>query len=116
LARLFAANLASKRVDGRHAIGRIGANGGDCPERRVTWEIPHYLLQSLIKAAEGPNSRLSRALGSDLEGKISPILYLIAIPMAFVLQWISEGIYVLVALMWLIPDRRIEISLKEKGE
>jgi uncharacterized membrane protein len=75
--------------------------------------IAYYILQSLIKAAEGPNSRLSQALGRDFKGKVSPILYIIAIPMAFILQWISEAIYVRVALMWLIPDRRIEIRLKE---
>jgi len=51
---------------------------------------------------------LKAALGSDLKGKISPLLYAVAIPLAFVNRWVAVGIYVLVALMWLVPDRRIE--------
>jgi uncharacterized membrane protein len=73
--------------------------------------IAYYLLQSLIKTEEGPNSQLSVALGKDLKGKLSPILYIIAIPMAFILQWVSDVIYVSVALMWLVPDKRIESRL-----
>jgi uncharacterized membrane protein len=76
--------------------------------------IAYYVLQSLIKSEEGPASHLSLALGGDFKGKVSPILYLIAIPMAFILQWVSEALYVCVALMWLIPDRRIESRLTEK--
>ena len=76
--------------------------------------IAYYVLQSLIKSEEGPGSGISLALGSDLKGKLSPLLYLVAIPMAFVLQWISDAIYVCVALMWLVPDRRIEAKLTEK--
>ena len=70
--------------------------------------IAYYVLQSFIRIEEGPNSHLSLALGIDVKGKLSPILYLIAIPMAFILQWISDAIYVLVTLIWLVPDRRIE--------
>ena len=66
--------------------------------------IAYYILQSLIKATEGPTSRLSRVLGTDLKGKASPLLYLISIPMAFVVQWVSVAIYVFVALIWLVPD------------
>lgn len=76
--------------------------------------IAYYVLQSFIKTEEGPNSRLSLALGRDLKGKLSPILYLLAIPMAFVLQWVSDTIYVIVALMWLVPDRRIERQIGEQ--
>jgi hypothetical protein len=54
------------------------------------------------------------ALGRDIKGTISPIPYVIAIHMAFLEHWVSYGIYVLVALMWLIPDRRIEANLKER--
>ena len=75
--------------------------------------IAYYILQSLIKATEGPTSRLSRVLGTDLKGKASPLLYLISIPVAFVVPWISVAIYVFVALIWLVRDRRIEIQLKE---
>jgi uncharacterized membrane protein len=70
--------------------------------------IAYYILQTTIVASQGPNSKLAAALGGDLKGKASPVLYLVAIPMAFVTRWISLGLYVFVALMWLVPDRRIE--------
>ena len=70
--------------------------------------IAYYILQSAIVAEQGPGSRLAEALGRDLKGKISPVLYLAAIPLAFVKEWIADCIYVIVALMWLIPDPRIE--------
>ncbi len=70
--------------------------------------IAYYILARRIIIAEGKQSLLAAAIGSDVKGKISPVLYLIAIPLAFVSQWIAGGLYVLVALMWLIPDRRIE--------
>jgi uncharacterized membrane protein len=54
------------------------------------------------------NPRLAAAVGKDVKGKISAVLYLVAIPLAFVHQLIADGIYVCVALMWLVPDRRIE--------
>ncbi len=74
--------------------------------------IAYYILQSLIVAQHGANSKLRAAIGKDIKGKISPLLYLAAIPLAFVNQWISDAIYVLVALIWLIPDRRIEVKVK----
>ena len=70
--------------------------------------IAYYILQTLILRAHGPDFPLREALGRDLKGKVSPLLYLSAIVMAFVSQWIAVGIYVLVALIWLVPDRRIE--------
>jgi uncharacterized membrane protein len=70
--------------------------------------IAYYILQTLILKAHGPDFPLKVALGRDMKGKISPVLYLSAIVLAFVNPWIAVGIYVLVALMWLIPDRRIE--------
>jgi TMEM175 potassium channel family protein len=70
--------------------------------------IAYYLLQSAIVAAEGPDSKLAAALGRDLKGKISPVVYAAAIPLAFVREWIADILYVTVALLWLIPDRRIE--------
>ncbi len=51
---------------------------------------------------------LAKALGSDLKGKLSPLLYIAGIVLAFVSPWLSMGLYVLVAIMWLVPDRRIE--------
>ena len=70
--------------------------------------IAYYLLQKAILHKEGPNSTLSRALGKDVKGKLSPLLYLAAILLSFINPMISGAIYVFIALMWLIPDRRIE--------
>jgi uncharacterized membrane protein len=70
--------------------------------------IAYYLLQLAIIADQGTGSVLKRAIGTDIKGKVSPILYLIAIPAAFHVQWLAEAIYVGVAFMWLVPDRRIE--------
>ena len=75
--------------------------------------IAYYLLQKAIMRTHGEHSVLAHALGSDIKGKISPLLYAAAIPLAFVLPWLSIAIYVLVALLWLIPDRRIESALRE---
>jgi uncharacterized membrane protein len=74
----------------------------------VAWTI----LQKALLTEHGPGSKLAEALGDDFKGKISAALYVAAIPLAFVNQWISDAIYVVVALMWLIPDRRIEARLK----
>jgi uncharacterized membrane protein len=74
--------------------------------------ISYFILQSAIKAEQGPDSKLAVALGKDAKGKVSPIMYLAAIPLAFVNKWIAFGLYVAVALMWLIPDRRIEATLE----
>jgi uncharacterized membrane protein len=73
--------------------------------------IAYPIVQNAIIANQGEGSKLKAALGRDMKGKISTLLYVIAIPMAFVNQWISDAIYVLVALMWLIPDPRIESRL-----
>jgi uncharacterized membrane protein len=70
--------------------------------------IAYYLLQLAIVHRHGRRSVLARALGGDLKGKISPLLYIAAIALAFVDARISVAIYALVAVMWLIPDRRIE--------
>ena len=78
--------------------------------------IAYKLLSSAILREQGANSLLASALGRDVKGTISPILYVIAIPMAFLEHWVSYGMYVIVALMWLIPDRRIEVHLKERKE
>jgi uncharacterized membrane protein len=75
--------------------------------------IAYYILQRLIIKQQGPNSKLKTAIGKDIKGKISPLVYIVAIPLAFVHQWISDALYVSVALMWLIPDRRIESKLSE---
>ena len=78
--------------------------------------LAYYILQNQIVASEGPESRLARALGKDAKGKISPALYAAAIPLAFVSRWVAFGLYVTVALMWLVPDRRIETMVVGAGE
>jgi uncharacterized membrane protein len=70
--------------------------------------IAYFILQQVIIASQGAESILKMAVGRDLKGKVSPILYATAIPAAFHEPWIAGGIYVFVALMWLVPDRRIE--------
>jgi uncharacterized membrane protein len=70
--------------------------------------IAYTILQMTIIASQGPHSKLRAAVGNDTKGKISAALYAIAIPMAFMNEWISDAIYVAVALIWLVPDRRIE--------
>ena len=75
--------------------------------------IAYLLLQSVIIADQGWHSKLAAAVGQDLKGKISLILYAVAIPLAFVREWAADAIYVAVALMWLVPDRRIESTVTD---
>jgi uncharacterized membrane protein len=75
--------------------------------------IAYYLLQRAILHKQGRQSLLAHALGADLKGKLSPVLYLTAIGLAFVLPWISIAIYAFVAALWLVPDRRIEKVARE---
>jgi uncharacterized membrane protein len=70
--------------------------------------IAYYVLELAIIRAQGPDSILKKAVGRDLKGKLSPLLYILAIVGTLVSPWIAEAIYVAVALIWLIPDRRIE--------
>jgi uncharacterized membrane protein len=78
--------------------------------------IAYKLLQGAIIRNEGPDSLLARAVGRDMKGWVSPIMYVLAIPCAFLSTWIACGLYVAVALMWLIPDRRIErVLVAEAG-
>jgi uncharacterized membrane protein len=78
--------------------------------------IAYYILQGTIVRAHGRDSVLGQALGADWKGKLSPIFYLAAIPLAFVNTWISSGLYTLVALLWIVPDRRIERTLAAMRE
>jgi uncharacterized membrane protein len=75
--------------------------------------IAYYLLQTAIVTVNGADSSLAKALGDDVKGKISPLLYILGIALAFVSPWLSIAMYVLVALIWLIPDRRIEKAIAE---
>ena len=77
--------------------------------------IAYWLLQQAIIAAQGEASVLRRAIGSDWKGKLSPLFYLVAIPAAFWHTGISLALYVGVALLWLVPDRRIERELGARG-
>ena len=73
--------------------------------------IAYFVLQQSIIRSQGPESALKAAIGNDWKGKLSPFLYLVAIGASFWVQWIALALYVLVALLWLIPDRRIERHL-----
>jgi uncharacterized membrane protein len=75
--------------------------------------IAYILLQYLIIDSQGTNSLLKRAVGSDWKGKSSPLIYLIATLSTFWSPWLAQGLYVLVALLWLVPDRRIENVMSE---
>jgi uncharacterized membrane protein len=73
--------------------------------------IAYYILQYVIIAQEGRGSLLASALGKDWKGKVSPVFYLLGIMLAFKSPWLASALYALVALMWLVPDRRIEQTL-----
>lgn len=75
--------------------------------------IAYYILQQRIIASQGPDGELQRAIGGDWKGKASPFLYVLAIALAFVRPALAMTVYVLVALMWVVPDRRIERMLTE---
>jgi uncharacterized membrane protein len=75
--------------------------------------LAYFILQGVIIASEGADSVLKKAVGSDWKGKLSLALYLVAIVTSVRSSWAAQAIYVLVALIWLIPDRRIEHALRE---
>ena len=77
--------------------------------------IAYFWLQQLIIASQGAHSVLKKAVGGDWKGKLSPIAYAIAIPCALWVPWIALSIYVVIALIWLVPDRRIEHVLAADG-
>jgi len=74
----------------------------------------YFLLQHAIFRTEGADSRLRRALGNDLKGKLSPVLYLLGSGLAFVSTWLAMGLYTVVAVIWLVPDRRVERFIAEQ--
>jgi uncharacterized membrane protein len=76
--------------------------------------IAHWILQRRIIASQGVDSILKRAIGSDWKGKLSALLYVAGIALAFISPWLAVSIYVLAAIMWVIPDRRIERVLIRK--
>jgi uncharacterized membrane protein len=78
--------------------------------------IAYFILQNRIIKSHGPDSILAKAIGKDIKGKASPILYFIAICSTYFSSWIAGAIYALVALIWLIPDKRIELILAHDAE
>ncbi len=73
--------------------------------------VAFFVLVRVLISVHGRESALAIAIGRDFKGKISPVFYLAAIPLSFVSAWLAYTLYVLVAVMWLIPDRRIEKAL-----
>lgn len=74
--------------------------------------VAYFILQATIISDQGSSSRLAAAIGRDLKGKTSPLLYAAGIGASFVDRWIAMAFYVTVALMWLVPDRRIESTVR----
>ena len=78
--------------------------------------VAYYILQSRIVATVGPGSALAKSIGRDLKGKLSPILYAAGIGLSFIEPWAAGLVYTLVAIMWVIPDRRVARVVDENGE
>ena len=74
----------------------------------------YYILQSTLVHAQDPDSKLRKALGADTKGKLSPLLYCLGIGLTFADRWLGLAVYVAVALIWLVPDRRIERQVTAK--
>ena len=75
--------------------------------------LAYFILQHAIIASQGPGSVLRKAIGNDWKGKLSPLLYVAGIFSSLFSSWTAQGIYVFVAVLWLIPDRRIEHALRQ---
>ena len=73
--------------------------------------IAYYILSRALVALHGNDSAIAVALGKDFKGKISIVIYMIAIPLSFFRSWMGCALYIMVAVMWLIPDRRIERTI-----
>ena len=78
--------------------------------------LAYYILARTLVAHHGPESVLAAALGTDFKGRISILIYILAIAAAFAVPWVAVALYAIVALMWLIPDRRFERVLLEHGK
>jgi uncharacterized membrane protein len=76
--------------------------------------VSYYILQRAIIRDQGEGSLIAAAVGRDLKGKISPVLYTAAVPLAYISRWISVTLYVVVAAIWLVPDRRMENHIVER--
>ncbi len=80
---------------------------------RVLWANLHLLFWLSLVSLHGSDSVIAIALGRDFKGKVSTMIYLVAIPLAFFKSWLAFAFYVLVAAMWLVPDRRIEKTIAQ---
>lgn len=78
--------------------------------------IAYYVLTLVLTRCQNTNTALAAALGSDVKGKVSVVIYLAAIPLAFVLPWLALALYAAVAALWLVPDTRIEKSHTAEGD
>ena len=78
--------------------------------------IAYFILKTAIVNEMGPDSEIAQALGDDFKGKISPLLYAAGIILAFVNHWIALGIYIFVALIWVVPDKRLESRIASRTE
>ncbi|MBV9821182.1 MAG: DUF1211 domain-containing protein [Actinobacteria bacterium] len=78
--------------------------------------LAYYLLQGTLLRACGPDSLLASAVGRDLKGKLSPLLYCLGIGLSFVDRWLGIAVYVAVALIWLVPDRRLERAVAARPD
>jgi uncharacterized membrane protein len=85
--------------------------GGVLLAAAIAW----WMLQHTIIAAQGPESPLKKAIGGDWKGKLSPVLYVLGIVSTFTSSWVAQALYVLVAIIWLVPDRRIENAVHRGG-
>ena len=74
--------------------------------------VAYYILSRSLISHHGEDSALAAAVGSDFKGRISVVIYAVAMPLSFASRWLALGLYVLVALIWVVPDRRIEKRLK----
>jgi uncharacterized membrane protein len=75
--------------------------------------VAYYILTHSLIALHGRDSKLASAVGNDMKGIISVVIYAVAIPLAFVAAWLAYALYILVAVIWLVPDRRIEKTLRK---
>ncbi len=73
--------------------------------------IAYYLLTHTLISTHGHNSKLAQAVGRDFKGKISTAIYVVAVPLALFKSWLAAALYVVVVILWLVPDRRIERTL-----
>jgi len=75
--------------------------------------LAYYVLSSALLKQHGPDSLLAAALGRDFKGKISVAIYAVAVPLTYFSAWIAQAMYVIVAIIWLVPDRRVEKTLSQ---